>query len=117
MIMNRRYVLKSLAAVAGVVAVGVSDMEAPTTYGYLTVDGCIAQGLNPATARVFLDGVDVTHLSVQAAHDRRGYIDLFKRCADGRLYLDGPDGVLVKERRYGRVVVTFGASAGQREHA
>ena len=119
--MNRRDALKSLAALAGVaIAAPLAASSTPsrpigrwmtpneardTFYGHLTVDGCLARGLNPSTARV-LDGVDVTHLRVQAADDRLGFIQFLKRDARGRCYF--ADGELVTERRYGRVAVTFG---------
>jgi hypothetical protein len=96
---NRRDALKSLAAlVAG---------AAPGTYGYLSPDICRDRGLDSAKARVFLDGVDVTRLCVQAADDRRGYIEVFSTNAQGGKFLDHTGLSLARERRYGRVRVTF----------
>lgn len=104
MAMNRRDVLKSLAAVAG--AGIVAAVPRVATYGYLTPDICHDRGLDNARARVFLDGVDVTDQRVQACDDRRGYIEVFSRNAQGGYFADHTGG-LARERRYGHVRVTF----------
>lgn len=103
--MTRRECLASLAAL-----VVVGEFIGPTTYGYLDVGTALARGYNPARARVFLDGVDVTALNVQACDDRAGYIDILKRDSSGALVLhidDAGNRKLARERRYGRVAVTF----------
>lgn len=116
--MTRRTLLAALASAVGVgawlqpnrwwngVDLATDADRTVVTYGYLTPDICAARGLDSASARVFLDGVDVTPLRVQACDDRRGYLDILKVNAHGRHYL-GPDQRIACERRHGQVRVTF----------
>jgi hypothetical protein len=103
---DRRGVLGLLGAV---LAAPLAPMLEPLDQrvGYVDVDTASARGLDPTAARVFLDGVEVTRsLCVQAADDRRGFIEVFTRDAEGYLFFDRY-GVLARERRYGHVRITF----------
>ena len=107
--LSRRQMVRSLLGAPLVVITGAVSASSPTadTYGYLTPDICQDRGLDHAKAHVFLDGVDVTRaFNVQAADDRRGYIEIFSRNAQGGHFPDHT-GHLARERRYGHVRVTF----------
>lgn len=103
--MTRRTALGSLAVVAA--GVLVANGDASTTYGYLDKQICLARGLDPRNARVFLDCVDVTTThQVMALNDRLGFIEILKR-RNGALHKDPLTGELERERLYGLVSVQF----------
>lgn len=103
--MTRRNLIRRLAAGFAAVVATYGVVAKDETYGYLDVETAFARGLSPQRARVFLNGVDVTDLKVQAADDRAGYIEVFERNANGQII--ARNGHLVRVRRHGLVKVVF----------
>lgn len=97
---------KFITTVSAVVATTlIPSPSAPSgRYGFLDVPGCARRGLSACHAKVYLDGVDVTH-TVQAFDDSQGWVEGFKQYPSKTGYsyrLDG-HGSLIRERRYGHV--------------
>lgn len=106
--MERRRFLKSLAAIAGLATAGVVT-HAPT-YGYLDPTNCLAvTGHRQESVRIAFNGaaIDLAEWRVLACDDRAGYVDVLKRDARHAFYLDPRTGHWAREKRSGRVVVTF----------
>lgn len=106
--MNRRLAMKSIGGLVGAVFAFGGVHRQQNTFGYLSPSLCLGRGLNPSTAKVFLDGVDVTAQRVLACDDRAGFVEVLARNARGYWYLDGTGSQLARVRRYGQVRVTFG---------
>jgi hypothetical protein len=94
---------------------------APTSFGYIDVESARARGYDPATARVFVNGVEVTvsdrHASgkrvmVMACDDKAGYIEVLARDVNGDLKFDRTTGEFARRRVYGSVRLTMSPSVG-----
>jgi hypothetical protein len=94
---------------------------APTPFGYIDVESARARGYDPATARVFLNGVEMTvssrHTStkrvlVMACDDKAGYIEVLVRNGNGGLKFDETTGEFARRRLYGVVRLTMSPLRG-----
>jgi hypothetical protein len=94
----------------------------PTSFGYIDVESARARGYDPATARVFLNGAEMTvkqpthacgkRVLVMACDDKAGYIEVLVRGVNGRLKFDETTGEFVRRRLYGSVRLTMSPLQG-----
>ena len=94
--MNRRAFVRAVLTSPLIAAVGL-----PRKYGRLGVGDVRDLGYSPAKAQVFLDGQQVHDCFL--LDDIEGWVEVYKRNAEGRIYLNAARTEAVSERRYGRV--------------
>ena len=83
--MNRRTFMQAVAAVGSALGFNTHP-TGDRTYGYVDVDRAIQEGWFK-TARVFLDGVDVSRQCF-ACDDTKGMVWIYKRNSEGAHYID-----------------------------
>jgi hypothetical protein len=94
--MDRRAFLMA-SAVTPLLGAVVAGQSGP--YGRLDVPTALALGYLPA--RVLLDGQEIHDCTV--LDDSEGWVEVFKRNADGHYYLNETKDAAVTERLYGHV--------------
>jgi hypothetical protein len=117
--MDRRELLSAFG-IALAAPLSLFAGPAATSFGYIDVESARARGYDPATARVFLNGAEMTVSSrragkrviVMACDDKAGYIEVLVRDGNGGLKFDETTGEFVRRRLYGSVRLTMSPLRG-----